>query len=444
MLTVTELIHVINTTLRDNYPSVSFVGEVSTSKLYGSGHTYLSIKDENSEVQAVLWKGTRTAYKPVVGDQVSVEGYPTVYNKGGRFQIVITKIEPTGEGLLLKKFLELKDKLEKEGLFERKRPIPKFPKAVGVVTSASGAVIRDIDVKIRERLPSLKVYLVDVRVQGSGAAEEIAVGVRKLAQSGLVDVIIVARGGGSLEDLWPFNEEVVVRAIFASKVPVVSGIGHETDTTLADLVADYRAPTPTAAAEYVTPSRDQLLREISELERRFFKLEWLNRLMLDLDESAERFDLALKNSLEKKSLKLDRIAQGITRISPNNIVANLRSKLLGLEERIFLGANQKIKILANQIKALPSFSMSDRFNKIKFEESRLERGVFIHVKSSRDGLVALAKRLKALSPEEVLNRGYSIVEDENGVPIAPQGIKVQDSISIRFAAKRLKARVTEI
>lgn len=443
MLTVTELIQLINTTLKDNYQSVSFIGEVSTSKLYPSGHTYLSIKDEESKVQAVLWKGTaqRSKYTPKEGDQVSIEGYPTVYNKDGRFQIVVTKIEPTGEGLLLKKFQELKEKLEKEGIFQRKRPIPKFPKAVGIVTSSSGAVIRDIDVKIKERFPSLKVYLVDVRVQGVGAADEIADGVKQLSDSGLVDVIIVARGGGSLEDLWSFNEEKVVRAIFASKVPVVSGVGHETDITLTDYVADYRAPTPTAAAEYVTPSREQLLKDIGELERRFFLVEWLNRLSLDLDEIKDRLDRG--SSLEKHKLRFLNALESIKRIEPSKILLNLSSKVLYLEEKISLSTLQKIKHLQGQIRILPAINLTDRVNKIFFQQSRLERGVLVNIRSSRDCLIGLAKRLKALSPEGVLKRGYSIVEDINGVPLIPDRIKVHETLQIRFSGRKIRAKVTQ-
>lgn len=397
-------------------------------------------------MQAVLWKGTalRSAYRPKEGDQVSVEGYPTIYNKGGRFQIVINKIEPTGEGLLLKKFLELKERLEKEGLFERKRPIPSFPKAVGIVTSASGAVIRDIDVKIRERLPSLKSYLVDVRVQGPGAAQEIAAGVEQLSQSGLVDVIIVARGGGSLEDLWSFNEELVVRAIFASKVPVVSGVGHETDTTLSDLVADYRAPTPTAAAEYVTPSAVQLLKVIGEFERRFFELEWLNRIALDLDETKERLDRGIKIAFQKFDLKLKSIEEGIKRIEPSTVVANLSSKVSSLHDRIHTGSKQKIRLLNSQIRSLPSVNLNERRNKLLFQQERFERGVLLHFKSSRDSLVGIAKRLKALSPEDVLKRGYSIVEDDKGIPIAPDSIKPDDNVQIHFSKRKIQAKVTRV
>ncbi len=445
MLTVTELIQSINSTLKDNYQSVSFVGEVSTSKLYNSGHTYLSIKDEESEVQAVLWKGTalRSTYRPKEGDQVSVEGYPTLYNKGGRFQIVITKIEPTGEGLLLKKFLELKEKLEKEGLFERKRPIPFFPKAIGVVTSSSGAVIRDIDVKIKERLPSLKIYLVDVRVQGAGAADEIAEGVKLLSQSGLVDLIIVARGGGSLEDLWPFNEEKVVRAIFASKVPVVSGVGHETDTTLCDYVADYRAPTPTAAAEYVTPSRVLLLKDITQLESRLFETEWLNRFSVQVDESGERLDRGISNIFQKLELRLRSATEGVKRIEPVRVLSHLTSKVSNLEEKMQIGAAQKLKLLRSQIKDLPSISFAERLNKVQFQQSRLDRSVIVNFKGSRDSLISLAKRLKALSPEVVLKRGYSIVENEAGLPIPPVQIKRDDTVRIRFSEYKITAKVTQ-
>lgn len=427
-LTVSQILNQIDRVLKGEFQSLTFVGEISSAKIYPSGHLYLSIKDEQGELSAVMWKPLpqRLGFVPVAGQAVRCYGSARVYLQRGQLQIVLQKMELAGEGLLQKKFLELKAKLTQEGLFEtsRKRAIPIFPKAIGLVTSSAGAVIRDIDVKIRERFPSMKVYLVDSRVQGDGAASEIAAGVRELSASGLVDVIIVARGGGSPEDLWPFNEEVVCRAIFASAVPVVSGVGHETDVTLSDFVADARAPTPTAAAEMVTPSRKVLLEQIAQLERRLHDIRWFEQSSQRVDEISERFFRSTQNSIDKNKHQLSKLSEMVLRIEPSTVLKTFALKISNFESSLNRSLENKcIRDKGNLLR------LSERFTRL----SPLEK---LQKKFSE-----LDVRLQGMNPRKVMERGYSIVTTPDGGSVVPEALKQGDAISIQFSKGEIGASV---
>ncbi len=261
--TVSELTRRIKQMLETGFASVVVVGEISNLKHHTSGHVYFTLKDETSQLSAVLWR-SRVQNLPLMprdGMKVIVTGRITVYEVRGTYQIDVASIKPLGAGELQMAFERLKEKLSGEGLFDgsRKKPLPQYPERIGIVTSKTGAVLHDMMHVFGRRFPALTILLVPVRVQGAGAAEEIAQAVRDLNAFGNVDVVIVARGGGSLEDLWAFNEEVVARAIAASRIPVVSAVGHEVDFTIADFVADLRAPTPSAAAEIVVKDRAAIL-----------------------------------------------------------------------------------------------------------------------------------------------------------------------------------------
>jgi exodeoxyribonuclease VII large subunit len=261
--TVTELTRRIKQALETGFSSIAVVGEISNLKRHTSGHVYFTLKDETSQLSGVIWRSRvqTLTLVPQDGMKVIVTGRITVYEVRGVYQIDVTSIKPVGVGELQEAFERLKEKLSAEGLFDtaRKRPLPEYPERIGVVTSQTGAVLHDMKYVFRRRFPGLTLILVPVHVQGAGAAEEIAQAIRDLNDYKRVDLIIVARGGGSLEDLWAFNEEVVARAIAASKIPTVSAVGHEVDFTIADFVADLRAPTPTAAAELVVKDRAALL-----------------------------------------------------------------------------------------------------------------------------------------------------------------------------------------
>src|SRR5438105_7212556 len=269
VLSVSELTRSIRSTLETKFRAVWVQGEISNYKLYPSGHQYFTLKDQRAQISCVIWRDTMAPPRqPLVdGAQVQVYGTVTVFEARGQYQLSVQILQPRGVGLLQAKFEALKRKLEAEGLFapERKRSLPKFPRRIGIVTSPSGAAIRDMLNVLCRRAPWLQILINPVRVQGTGAAQEIAVAIRDLATPNSnwqpLDLIVVTRGGGSIEDLWEFNEEIVARAIFNSAVPIVSAVGHEIDFTICDFVADLRAPTPSAAAELIAP-------DVSELQRR--------------------------------------------------------------------------------------------------------------------------------------------------------------------------------
>lgn len=410
-LSISELTVMLNQALEREFPEVLFSGEISEVTLARSGHLYFCVKDSTSQLSAVMWAGMVSALKFKVEPGLSVQchGKPNIYRGNGRFQIVVHRMTPAGEGALRKKFLELKAKLEREGFFakHRKRPLPFLPRAVGIVTSKSGAALHDIMVRIRERMPSLPVYLADCKVQGDGAAQQIVSGIECLDKSKLVDVIIVARGGGSLEDLWAFNEEIVVKAIFASSTPIVSGVGHEVDISLSDLAADVRAPTPTAAAEIVVPHRVELMRRIAEYERRLNDTDrWFLPLIQQLDDLSLRLDHKVSGFVEAALLKIKASAAKLRGIEPMNLIRLFSQRLEGLEKRM------TVSLAASH-------------------QRRLAR------------VDAVAAKLEAVNPRRVLERGFSIVEAHGEIIRSSASIQAKESISITFAEGAASATVNE-
>jgi len=458
-ISITELNELCNITLERAFPEVCFTGEISQVTSPGSGHLYLKIKDQSSQVSAVAWRSyvQTLKFKPVQGMMVLCHGRPNIYAKSGSYQVVLSRLMEAGQGALQKKFLELKAKLDREGLFapERKRKLPFLPKSIGVVTSKTGAVIHDIMVKISERMPSLKVYLVDVRVQGPGAAQEIADGIRLLNERREVEVIIVARGGGSLEDLWAFNEEVVVRSIFASAIPVISGVGHEVDITLSDLAADVRAPTPTAAAEMVVPRREDLLRNILQLEQRLVNYDrWFQPLGQAVDELSSRLGRRIAATLEERRLQLQTAEARLQSIEPAKLLTLLRSRVALFEQRLFSAGRQQIVArqqqlskLANSLdSALPVQRLYRYGDSIKHLEQRMYAGAVQNLKRCQNDLERLSSQLEVVSPNRVLKRGFSIVErqDRDGAQILTSSQKVNagDKLAIRLFEGRIGATVT--
>ena len=336
ILTVSELTYQIKKRIEPDFKDIWLEGEISNYKRHeASGHVYFTLKDEGASIRAALWRGNARIflknYSPKDGDKVIVHGKIEVYEPRGEYQIIVDFIEPLGIGELQMKFEMLKRKLAEEGLFDKKhkKPIPEFPERIGVVTSSTGAAIRDIINIISRRFPAVELILYPVRVQGEGAAEEIAQAIRDFNLYGKVDVIIVGRGGGSIEDLWAFNEEIVARAIFESKIPIISAVGHEIDYSISDFVADLRAPTPSAAAELVVKNRLELIenikstlytlhqlvvekikkdkKEIEHLVKSYAfnrPLDWLNQYARTVDEITRSLDVAMSHKLEiwKKTL----------------------------------------------------------------------------------------------------------------------------------------------
>ncbi|MEK6744973.1 MAG: exodeoxyribonuclease VII large subunit [Nitrospirota bacterium] len=348
ILTVTQLTHQIKNLLEGNIPDVWVEGEISNLTVPQSGHAYFTIKDEQSQIKAVLFKSSQRHLKFTLqhGMQVICRGRVSVYEPRGEYQIIVEYVEPKGVGALQKAYEELKASLEKEGIFdrERKKPLPLLPKKIGIVTSPTGAAIRDILRVIRRRHPRMAILIFPVPVQGPESAPAIVEAIGYFNREKNVDVMIVGRGGGSLEDLWAFNEEAVARAIFASRIPVVSAVGHETDYTIADFVADLRAPTPSAAAEMVVESEEhlrELIRSLSsrlvmsirqELEHRRNMIQHAARLLADprkrleqyrqrVDEMLGRLVMGLKHHVRRDRALLTSLTGALDHLNPLAILA---------------------------------------------------------------------------------------------------------------------------
>ncbi|VAX23264.1 Exodeoxyribonuclease VII large subunit, partial [hydrothermal vent metagenome] len=365
IFTVSSLTSDIKAVIESGFAGLWVEGEISNFKVYPSGHAYFDLKDDKALLNAVMWKGSRKylKFEPKQGDHVVCRGRLSVYEKYGKYQLVAESMEPKGLGALQAEFEALKKKLKAEGLFdqERKNPLPYIPWSVGIVTSPAGAVIKDIIRTLNRRFPGLHIILNPVRVQGDGAAKEIARAIFEFNEYGKVDVMIVGRGGGSLEDLWAFNEEEVARAIASSAIPVVSAVGHETDFTIADFVADLRASTPTAAAEMVAPEREAIENAIDEfVERMTGQLrDTVESNRQDIDGLTGRAARAISHDLALVSGRLNAVYLHLGAVSPSKKLELRREKLLELQRamargvsRLFEALNIKIVNLTGRLTAL--------------------------------------------------------------------------------------------
>jgi exodeoxyribonuclease VII large subunit len=387
VFTVSELTRRIRGTLETKFAAVWVQGEISNYKLHPSGHQYFTLKDQRAQISCVIWRDTMQQPRQPLADGAQVQAYGTVtvFEARGQYQLNVQILQPRGVGLLQAKFEALKRKLEAEGLFtpERKRPLPKFPHRIGIVTSPSGAAIRDILNVLCRRAPWLQILINPVRVQGTGAAQEIAVAIRELASPNKVfssvDLIVVTRGGGSIEDLWEFNEEIVARAIFHSSVPIVSAVGHEIDFTICDFVADLRAPTPSAAAELMVPDVIDLQRQVDRCARTLGR-QLLNRVrdaQQRLDHTRDTLQRCLAHKIEgyrRGLLHIARVLQprklsGELMIRRNHF-ADLHRRLVACPARLIENARHRFR--------------------------------------SIEGI------LRVLGPEATLRRGYSITMNDRG------------------------------
>ncbi len=392
ILTVSQVTSRVRQVLEEAFPRLWVQGEVSNFTAHSSGHLYFTLKDAGSQLRCVMFRGAAQALRvfPQDGMQVLAQGDVTVFERAGQYQLSVLQLQPAGMGELALALERLKRKLEAEGLFDQalKREIPKFPRAVGIVTSPTGAALRDIVKVARRRWPGIELILNPVPVQGPGAAAEIARAVIELGESGLADVLIAGRGGGSIEDLWAFNEEPVARAIRACAVPVISAVGHEVDFTIADLAADLRAPTPSAAAELAVPSRD----EVQD----------------SLDESRERMTLAMKSMVDGLRSRLEslRRSHGMNLLGP--MVDQRRQLLDSLAARADAGLARGLQAAA----------------------ARAER---------------LGSLLEALDPAAVLGRGYSICFDRRGRAVREAGrLSPGDRVRTRFWKGQANMKVEEV
>ena len=389
-ISVTELNSYIKNKIADDeyLNNVLIKGEISNFKNHYTGHMYFTLKDENSLIKCVMFKtyAQKLGFMPKDGMKVFVLGGVSVFERDGVYQIYVKVMQEDGVGILYKKYEELKQRLEEEGYFdeEHKKRIPQMPKIIGVLTSQTGSVIRDIINVSTRRNPNVNIRLFPVPVQGEGAAEKIAEGIKFMNENKLADVLILARGGGSLEDLWPFNEEIVAHAIYNSEIPIISAVGHETDFSISDFVADLRAPTPSAAAELAVPDIYEVKQKINTYQ---------NRLRLTLIKEVE--------------------------------IMKLRYE----------------KCMSSRVFKEPLRNINDNYLKIDAYIKRLENSIKTKQKEEKTKYIELISKLDTLSPLKTLTRGYSLVEENDKIIKSAKDVKTGDKINIRFVDGTKQAEI---
>jgi len=436
ILTVSELNATIRDLLENELQNVWVEGEISNARVWNTGHMYFTLKDGASQIKGVMFRSALRylKFKPEDGLKVVARGKISVYDPKGEYQIICEHMEPKGLGSLQQAFEQLKKQLAAEGLFEtsRKRPLPALPRRIGLVTSIDGAALRDMIRVLRRRYPNAHLVLSPTRVQGEGAGREVAHAIRKVARIEAVDVVIVARGGGSLEDLWAFNEEVLARAIVASPVPVITGIGHETDFTIADFVADLRAPTPSAAAELVVGRKDEFFAHIDRIgerleaaihhrlrrmETRLHALEarpgyagFPGRLAVrgrHVSELAAELRQRMGQSIARRSRRHETLRRSLDQFDPRHRLAAVRTRLVSREAQLQAAVRRRISV------------MQGRFG-------------------------TLAARVDGLSPLAVLGRGYAVTWDASRTRIIRDAstVKTGEQIHVTLERGELQATVT--
>ena len=375
--------------LEANFPHTLIEGEISNLVMPSSGHIYFSLKDERAQVRAVMFRQYNLGlkFRPENGMQVIVRAQVSLYEPRGDYQLIVEKMEEAGEGILHAKFLELKAKLEKEGLFDKKykKPLPKLPESIGVITSPTGAVIRDIVSVLKRRFPSVNVIIYPILVQGNEAGAQIIASIQKANKRKECDLLILARGGGSLEDLWCFNEEIVARTIFGSTIPIISAVGHETDFTIADFASDLRAPTPSVAAELAAPNIADWLKTLENLKYRLIG--------------------TIQNKLQQFIL----------------LFSNLKSRLRH-----------------------PYYYLAAKIQKLDEMEHRLNLAIKHRLAYHKQSLAKLGASLDAVSPLRTLARGYAIVSKDNRVISKTKNVNIGDTIQTRLSDGGLECLVKKI
>ena len=389
-ISVSELNSYIKNKIADDeyLNNVLIKGEISNFKNHYTGHMYFTLKDENSLIKCIMFKSyaQKLDFMPKDGMKVFVLGGVSVFERDGIYQIYVKAMQEDGFGILYKKYEELKQRLDEEGYFDEshKQKIPLMPKVIGVLTSQTGSVIRDIINVSTRRNPNVQIRLYPVPVQGEGAAEKIADGIRFMNENNLADVLILARGGGSLEDLWPFNEEIVAHAIYNSKLPIISAVGHETDFSISDFVADLRAPTPSAAAELAVPDIYEIKQKINVYQ---------NRLRMSLVKKVEIMKLRYEKCMNSRVFKE------------------------------------------------PTRNINDNYLRVDNYIKRLENTIKIKQKEEKTKYIELISKLDALSPLKTLTRGYSIVETDNKIIKSSKQLSTGDKIKLRFSDGQKNAEI---
>jgi len=397
-----------------NLQKLLLKGEISNFKRHSRGHFYFTLKDEKTQISAVMFAGATKGIKfePTNGMQVVACGSISLYEPSGTYSIHVTKLTEDGVGNLYIAFNQLKEKLNAKGLFNDayKKPLPKLPKAIAVITSPTGAAVRDMITTIRRRSPNVQIYLYPALVQGDAAASDIAKRIKQVNTEGLVDTMIIGRGGGSIEDLWAFNEEIVAEAIFHSQIPIISAVGHETDFTIADFVADMRAPTPTAAAEMVAPNIVDVLTYLNQLK--------------------SRLNQGLKTQINFKEVTLNRLTNHYIMKNPRALFESRLLKLSQLEKNL-------------------GYALNEHFIQKKQQLERLDRSLNERVQQNlvitKNNYTVMLTKLEMLNPLAVLKKGYSVITDEAGKTIKDvKALTVGKEISGILNKGRFEAQVTKI
>lgn len=464
----------------NNLKNVFLKGEISNFKAHSTGHMYFSLKDEKSKINAIMFNfnAKKLNFKPQEGSKVLVVGKISVFEQTGAYQIYIDDMKEDGIGNLYVAFEKLKQDLQKEGLFDpkHKKPIPVFPKRVGVVTAPTGAAIRDILSTIKRRCNKTEVIVFPSLVQGENAKEDIVRNI-KLAENYNLDVLIVGRGGGSIEDLWPFNEEIVARAIFECSIPVISGTGHEVDFTIADFVADYRAETPTGAAEKAVPNLkdminyfDQFKIRLNEsmnkkIEHKKIKLENIKNSyviknpMMIIENKIQKLDIVnekiitlLNQKMEKTINIFINLSQKVLYLSPYNKLNNYNVKLQNLNEKINLISNQIIKNNINKvdnikqkIEYLNPINKIEKYKKeLKNYNDNINKNINHIILIKQNKFKIILEKVEILNPIAVLGRGYSITKKDNKVLNSVHNIKVNDELNVKLKDGNILVNVKEI
>jgi exodeoxyribonuclease VII, large subunit len=434
VFSVSELTSEIRGVFSGQFRDIWVLGEISGCKAASSGHLYFSLKDTGSQVKAVLFRGSARwlKFRPQDGMMVLARGSLDVYEARGEYQLIVEHLEPQGAGALQLAFEQLKKKLEAEGLFAaaRKRPLPKFPQRIGIVTSPSGAVIRDILHVLVRRFPGLHIRLFPAQVQGDGAAEQVCRGLQFFSTSEWAEVVIVARGGGSIEDLWTFNEEAVARAIAGCSKPVISAIGHETDYTIADFVADLRAPTPSAAAELVICTRESLFEQVSAARERLLRAARYRILMCARElqqQGAERAGALLHRTLARGAQQVDELEFSLRALAHEG---------LAIRRKRLQECTQRLRSLDLRLRYARARA---RLNAAEVQLEQIGRGTLWKAQHRYEPLAA---HLKQLSPLAVLGRGYSIVQDERGrIVRRSKDTEPGKLVNVRLGEGHIQARV---
>lgn len=484
VLTVTQLTHAIKFSLEGTFPSIWLQGEVSNCKLHTSGHLYLSLKDQNAQIAAVMYRADASRLKmvPKDGEQIIVRGEINVYVQGGKYQLIVKELKPVGLGELLLRLEELKIKLNKKGYFkkEHKKPLPKMPKKIGVVTSPTGAAIQDMLHILTRRFSGFHLILNPVKVQGEGAAQEIAQAIRQFNDHQLVDVMIVGRGGGSIEDLWAFNEEIVADAIYESDIPIISAVGHETDHCIADYVADVRAPTPSAAAELVVGEKEQHLKHLHQIQQRLQqtlrygirhhreKLGGLMRhplfsspygilgpWMQKLDDLKEDVDQSAQQKLSFFKMQLDAHQRHLQALKPTTQIAQFKQKLFYYDRSLRTLLQAKIVEWRKDTDKLRegidkgwNVQQNNRKQLLQSENKRKQIDLLMTrlLQRYKEQIEQMSDSLHAINPKNLLGKGYAIIfaEKDHSVITSVSVVKKEQELRLLLSDGELLSTVNKV